>query len=215
MAKANGQAVKELERGALQALSPVSNDAEEIIALGEPYVAAVQIEGVAPYLYHRYSVESVAEKASAAKGSKAKKTDDIESYVWRMPNGEIAIPGDHLRGAIIGAARYMQDPRSPRKSAMDLYKAGVVVLTIVASTGRKSWDYVDQRRVQVQRSAVTRMRPALNPGWRVEFEVQITLPEYIPPATLNTVIAQAGRLCGIGDFRPTYGRFQVAHFEVR
>lgn len=58
------------------------------------------------------------------------------------------------------------------------------------------------------------MSPALKAGWEVEFDIQINLPEYIDPAMLNEVIANAGRLLGIGDFRPTYGRFQVTGFSL-
>lgn len=198
----------------IEAIEPVSNDGEDIILLSQPYRVEVAIEGVAAYLYHRYSNASVEAKGKAAKGSTAKKTDDIDSYIWRTPDGDIGIPGNHLRGAIVLAAKYIQDPRSPRKSAMDLFKAGVVVLTEVATTGQRAWDYIDQQRVVVQRSAVTRSRPALSPGWKAEFVVQVMIPEYVTPPMLNAVIANAGRLCGLGDFRPTYGRFQVTRFEV-
>ena len=78
----------------VDALSPVSNDAEEIIASGEPYVAEFTITGTSALLFHRWSVEAVAEKAAAAKGSAAKKTDDVQSYVWRLDNNEIALPGE-------------------------------------------------------------------------------------------------------------------------
>lgn len=195
-------------------IDPVSNDAEDDISMSVPYIARVQIVGTAALLFHRWSNEAVAEKAAAVKGSKAKKTDNVESYVYRLPNGEIGIPGEYLRMAIILTAKYRQDPRSPRKSAMDLYKAGIVSLTEIASLGAKDWDYLDQRRVQVQRSSITRMRPAFLAGWKAEFELQVLLPEYISPADLNDVIVSAGKLNGVGDFRPTYGRFQVTHFEV-
>lgn len=196
------------------AIAPVSNDAEETIALTRPYRALVAIEGEASYLYHRYSVESVAEKASAAKGSKAKKTDDVESYVYRDADGNLAIPGLQLRAAICGAARYMQDPRSPRKSAMDLFKAIVVSLTDYASVGKANWDFLDQQRVVVQRSAITRVRPALLPGWKADFILMVTRPEYLPPEVLRRVINDAGQVCGLGDFRPTYGRFGVNRFDL-
>lgn len=112
------------------------------------------------------------------------------------------------------AAKFRQDPRSPRKSAMDLFKAGVVTLTELASLGSKDWDYLDARRVMVQRSAVTRQRPAFNKGWSAEFELQVLVPEYIDSQMLHDVAVQAGRLVGIGDFRPTYGRFQVTSWQV-
>lgn len=196
------------------ALAPVSNDGKTTVDLSQPYAAVIAITGTSPFLFHRWSVESIAEKAKSAKGSKAKKTDDIESFVYRNPQGELAIPGEYLRMAIIGAAKFRQDPRSPRKSAMDLFKAGIAVLDPLASLGVKDWSYVDQRRVMVQRNGITRSRPAMETGWKVQFLIQVLLPEYISPEILNEVIQSAGRLIGIGDFRPTYGRFQVNNFEV-
>ncbi|MBK9944376.1 MAG: hypothetical protein IPP13_22480 [Kouleothrix sp.] len=196
------------------AFAEVSNGAEPAIAEGYPYRVEITIEGVADLLFHRWNNEAVEEKAKAAKGSTAKKTDDIESYVYRAPNGNIALPGEYLRQATIHAAKFRQDPRSPRKSAMDLFKAAIVNLTPVADLGSASWDYLDRRRVVVQRAAVTRTRPAMLAGWRATFELLCNLPEYIPPQMLNEVISNAGRLVGVGDFRPTYGRFVVAHFGV-
>lgn len=195
-----------------------TNGAENTILAGEPYTATVRIKGVANYLYHGWNVESVEAKSKAAKGSDAKKTDDLESYVYRDGNGYLSIPGEQLRMAIVNAGRYRQDPRSPRKSAMDLYKAGIVVLTDMACVGpakKKQWDFVDRRRVVIQRSAITRSRPALSVGWEAEWQVQVLLPEYIPPNILNDSITKAGQFCALGDFRPTYGRYQIIGFSVR
>lgn len=198
----------------LETLDPVSNDGQDQLALELPYVAEVTIEGTAALLFHRWSVESVETKASAAKGSAAKKTDDVNSYVYRDQKGNICLPGEYLRMSVIGAARYAQDPRSPRKSAMDLYKAGVIVLDELASLGTKDWDYLDRRRVTVQRNGITRVRPAMLTGWRAKLRFQIQTPEYIPPQVFHATLSTAGRLIGCGDFRPTYGRFSVVHFEV-
>lgn len=202
------------KNGKLETMEPVSNDAADDITFGVPYIAEITIEGTAALIFHRWSNEAVAEKAKATKNSKAKKSDNVESYVYRDENGEIAMPGEYVRQAIIHAAKFRQDPRSPRKSAMDLFKAGVVSLTELASLGKKDWDYLDARRVLVQRSAITRQRPAFNKGWRVSLDVQVILPEYIDPAMLLDVIGQAGRLVGVADFRPTYGRFNVVNFAV-
>jgi hypothetical protein len=189
-----------------------SDDGNLQIALTEPYMVIFTIKGTADMLFHRWSVESVAEKAAAAKGSAAKKTDDLQSYIWRNDSKEICLPGEYVRQAVIMAAKFRQDPRSPRKSAMDLYKAAVINLTPLASLGTCDWDYLDQRRVMVQRNGVTRVRPAMLAGWEAEFEFQVQLPEYVPSAHLHEVLVNAGRLIGVGDFRPTYGRFAVTSF---
>jgi hypothetical protein len=196
------------------ALAPVNNDASKDIASSEPYVVRCALEGVTALLFHRWSNEAVAEKAAAKKNSAAKKSDNIESYVYRNDRGELCIPGEYLRMSIVNAAKFKQDPRSPRKSAMDLYKAGIVPLTDLATLNVKSWDYLDQRRVMIQRNGVMRVRPAMLKGWQAQFEIQCQTPEYIEASTLHDVITQAGRLVGIGDFRPTYGRFQIIGWQI-
>src|ERR1700704_1130886 len=113
----------------------VSNNGSMDIGTEEPYRALVELTGTSDMLFHAWSNEAVAEKAKAKKNSAAKKTDNVESYVYRMPNKNLAIPGTYLKGAIINAARWRQDPRSPRKSAMDLYRAGIIMLTTYADLG--------------------------------------------------------------------------------
>ena len=95
---------------------------------------------------------------------------------------------------------------------MDLYKAGVVSLTELCSLGVEAWDYLDRRRVVIQRSAVTRERPAMRAGWTATCQLQVLLPEYIDADSLSDVLTNAGRLVGVGDFRPTFGRFRVEKF---
>jgi hypothetical protein len=192
----------------------VTNGGKRFIDATLPYVANVRIKGTADILFHRWNAEAVDEKAKAAKNSAAKKTDNVESYVYRNDQDEICIPGEYLRGAIILAAKYKQDPRSPRKSAMDLYKAGIVAITPLASLGVRDWDYEDRRRVVIQRSGVNRVRPAMKAGWQVEMRFLVTLPEYIDPPALHETIILAGRIGGLGDFRPTYGRFQVTRYDI-
>lgn len=199
----------------LSAVGPnPTNGAAHTIEFSEPYVVAARLVGSADFLFHRWNCEAVEAKGKAAKGSKAKKSDDLESYVYRIDDGGLAIPGEYVRQAIIHAAKFRQDPRSPRKSAMDLFKAGVLALTPLAPLGVSDWDYEHKCRVMVQRNGVTRVRPAMRAGWSIEIELMVNLPEYIPVEALAEVVTNAGRLVGIGDFRPTYGRFMVAKFEA-
>jgi hypothetical protein len=194
----------------------VSNGAEDTIEMTLPYLVDVTIVGVAPLLYHAWNTESVDAKAAAAKGSKAKKSDDVESYVYRTEDGYLGVAGKCFYGALCEAARFSQDPRSPRKSARDLVKAAVQVLTLVAplEPKRKNWDYDDKQRVVIQRSAITRVRPALKEGWKVTFQLAVNLPEYITPGFLYELIKRAGQFTALCDYRPTYGRFRIEKFNI-
>lgn len=194
-------------------LSEVTNGGAEVHNASLPYQVRVTIQGSADMLFHRWNVEAIDAKSKASKNSAAKKSDNVESYVYRLDNGELALPGEYLRQSIIHSAKFRQDPRSPRKSAMDLFKAGIVSLTPLASLGVKDWDYLDIRRVMIQRAGVSRVRPAMRAGWKADFDLMVHIPEYIDRNSLREVIEQAGRLIGVGDFRPTYGRFGIINFE--
>lgn len=194
-------------------LAEATNGADEVFNAQIPYQVSVTIEGASDFLFHRWNTEAVDAKAKAAKNSAAKKTDNVESYVYRLDTGELAIPGEYLRQSIIHAAKFRQDPRSPRKSAMDLFKAGIISLTPLAPLGKAEWDYLDTRRVMVQRAGVNRTRPAMKAGWKVTFDLMVNIPEYIDRNSLRETIEAAGRLIGIGDFRPTYGRFGIVNFS--
>lgn len=195
-------------------VGPVTNGALETLQFSQPYTVDVTLQGTADLLFHRWNCEAVEAKGNAAKGSKAKKTDDVESYVYRDDDGQLCLPGEYVRQAIIHAAKFKQDPRSPRKSAMDLYKAGIVSLTILAPLGKEKWDYEHKCRVTIQRNGITRVRPAIKAGWEATVQIMVLLPEYIRPVDLHDTLAQGGRLVGLADFRPTYGRYMVKSFDV-
>lgn len=205
-------------KGTAEVIGNPGNGAAPDIQLDLPYVVEFKIEGICPILFHRWDNEAVAEKAGRGKGSNAKKTDNIESYVYRNDKGEICLPGTYVYGALCdkknGAAKYRQDPRSTRASAVKLFQAAVSPMTELASLGTAHWDYLDRRRAVVNMAGITRERPAFNPGWQATFQFVVNMPEYISPAFFHDVLSLAGRAVGVGDFRPTYGRFQITKFEI-
>lgn len=191
----------------------VTNGGENAINFSLPFQVNVTVQGSSDFFFHRWNPDAVDAKAKAAKNSAAKKSDDVESYVYRLPNGELAIPGEYFRQSLIHSAKFKADPRSPRKSAMDLFKAGVITLTPLCTLGKVDWDYLDRRRVMVQRQGINRTRPAMSVGWKTSFTLQILTPEYVSRELLRDTLEQAGRLIGVGDNRPTYGRFGIVAFE--
>lgn len=183
-------------------------------------IVGVTIEGVSKMLFHRYDTVSVETKGRAGKGTAQKKADDVESYVYRDGDGCLAIPAENLHACLVNSARSFQDPRSPRKSAMDLLKAGILVLPdllpILNAKGKriKTWDFLDTRRALVQRNAVSRTRPGLEAGWRLDADVHILLPGLVAVPFLRQIIANGGATVGLCDFRPRFGRFQVVRAEA-
>lgn len=179
----------------------------------QPWTAEVTIKGTSSLVFHRWTVDEGDGNMSRKRGVK-EKTDDVEGYVYRDEDGDICLPGEYVRRAMQNAAKYRRDPRSSRAAATELFKAGVVCETELASMGTGEWDYLDRRRAVVQRAGITRTRPAFKPGWEAALSFSVILPEYIGPQLFLDVLGDAGRYVGIGEMRPQYGRFAVVRFEV-
>jgi hypothetical protein len=179
----------------------------------ESYSVAVKIIGTSPLLSHRYDVQSVKEKGAAAKNSATKKTDDIESYLYREGK-QIGVPAKNIVACLREAARSVPDPRSPRKSARDLVATGIGVEPWIALLGKTTWDYLDEQRVVVQRAAVARVRPAFNTGWTLNFRILVKAPEYVNEQWLHELVERAGRFQGLLDGRNIgYGLFRVVSYK--
>lgn len=203
------------------AISEPSNGAKAVIETELPYIVHIKIVGSADLLLHAWDCDSVEAKSKSKKGSEAKKSDNLESYIRRNEDGLICLPAEYVRMSVVNAAKFRQDPRSPRKSAMDLFKAAIVSLSplspIVTRDGKvtKEWDFEHRCRVTIQRNGITRTRPAFKEGWSAELGLMVNLPQYVSPADLHETLTMAGKVIGVGDFRPTYGRFQVTHLEIQ
>ena len=66
--------------------------------------------------------------------------------------------------------------------------------------------HVDRRMVAVQRQRIPRVRPIF-PNWALSIGVE-TDPQVIDPDEFEDIVAKAGKLIGIGDFRRFYGKFE-------
>lgn len=144
----------------------------------------------------------------------------MKSLYW---NDEIGIyqPAIHIEGAMIKAASNFQIPGKRGKTYKDIFKSAVFVRPDYIPFGMKGepkklleqgkFD-IDLRPVVVQRSRVERARPMFR-NWDLKLQIEIQ-DEQIPADVIKEVLDHAGKFCGIGDFRPRYGRFQVVHFDT-
>jgi len=202
----------------IEELNNVSNDAESTIGMELPFTVHVKIQGTSPFLFHRWSNEQVAAQSAAKKNSKMKKTDNVESYVFRNDANELCIPSEYVRMALINSAKYDQHPQKPRASAFELFKAALVCTPDLCPLNGGEvyqWDALDMRRVVIQRASITRSRPMMKTGWEIETDITVLLPDLIDIDFLNKTLVRAGLMIGIGDFRPSFGRFMVTRFELK
>jgi hypothetical protein len=176
------------------------------------YCATVKIRGTSRILFHAWKLN--ADGTVVREKKKQTPEEEVESYVYRTKDGNIGIPGEYLRYSVVAAARFLRDPRDRRKGASDLFKKGIVSLTEMADTGKATWDWVYARKFNIARGSITLRRPMLDEGWEATFLFLVVDEEWIPSDALREALALAGRVIGIGDHRPAFGRFEVVSFEV-
>ena len=74
-------------------------------------------------------------------------------------------------------------------------------------------EHVDMRVVKLTGSAsLIRTRPIF-PEWKSTFEIHIDT-EKMDVETVKEIIVNGGKYCGIGDYKPRYGRFEVESFNI-
>lgn len=210
-------------RGTAEVFANGHNEAAWVVESDEPYMLDVTIQGTAKILFSAWHPDIQAEikegRKGGTRGGAPRNADPgkmLEAAVYRTEDGMIGLPGVNLHRAIQNAAKNRKDPRSPRKSAFELYKVAVIPLTEMMSFGVTDWAFVDSRRTvnQFTRGAQNTERPGLREGWTCASRWQILLPGYITPKDFYGVLSDAGLFSALGAFRPTFGRFQIVNFNV-
>lgn len=153
---------------------------------------------------------------------KRKKTDEDHEAIARseffgslyIDQDGPFIPSMNLDAAFIEAAK-MQKLGKHAKRAMMVMEDKIHLKYDGPRTGEglvADQRFVDARSVRVSMARLTRYRPKFN-----EWEAECTLAydaNQISPGEVNQIIENAGRLVGVGDFRPRFGRFSVEMKEA-
>jgi hypothetical protein len=189
------------------------------------YTVDCKVVGTAPLMQHRFPIPDLADMSSGATLKTGSKdySKEWHEYLYVTGKGMVYQPATHFEAAMANAAVNFRIKGRGRKTYKDLFKAAVFVnpeqiLHGIAAPDELDTDadkplYLDMRPVVVSRSRVVRIRPTFAPGWELEFGIEV-MDDQIAAELVQDVLALAGKTVGIGDFRPKFGRFSVARFEV-
>jgi hypothetical protein len=148
-----------------------------------------------------------------------KKTDAILEQIkmaeWKGgmytdEDGHPIVPTHMLEAAILGGAKKQKNGVQCKSSCLVMDNARIIIAGIKNATIKDiegKPEFLHRCAAKVGQATVMRTRPHF-PKWSLEFTVQID-PEVFPKATLESALTDAGRLVGIGDWRPKFGRFIV------
>jgi len=158
------------------------------------------------------SVSEIAKKRS--------KTDDDHAEVSRrewlggrylLDDGRPCVPAAMLRKALIEGARKVKLGKQVAAGVLFSEPGFPIILDGIDRSADELFAdprFVDRRTVGVQGRRVVRTRPRYAKGWRVDFYVDID-EETVDEAVVENALSMAGRVIGIGDYRPLHGRFEL------
>jgi len=169
----------------------------------------IEVEGMVPYLMHRFATEEADVKATRKSGRKDYE-EEVGKALYVDKNGSIYVPAAQLEGCLIKASTDFQIPGKGKKTYKDLCNSALIISPDKIRIDPQEWE-TDARAVKVQRARVIRYRPRWD-EWKLNFRIDI-LDEQFPTEILYEILKTAGMYKGIGDYRPKYGRFAVTRFE--
>lgn len=194
-----------------------------------------EIQGVAPTLLHSGRLADPLDpivKEMKRIHSKRKKTDEDldalsklewlgsfyfeEEGVFEVKGTDVAITGyGRPHWPSENLERMLQDAAAKNRLGKQ-FKAGIYVPenahliydgpeTIdMLFHDRRFWD---RRSAKIQKNTVQRTRPIFR-NWKLRFKVH-HLPDVVDDSAVREAVEVAGRLIGLSDNRPKYGRFEV------
>lgn len=180
------------------------------------------ITGVSPLLMHNGQTADPLNKFSKAIkeiSGKRKKTDEdyaemsrIEWHAGLYTDGEekIILPSTLIESSIIDGAKKNKLGKA-FKSSVFVNDDSILDIGRKYSKASELWtedQYRDVRGVRVGQARIMRTRPIFR-SWKAVVAVLYD-DEQVNVGDVNQAIVNAGRISGVGDFRPKFGRFDVS-----
>lgn len=185
---------------------------------------AFHVRGVVPTIMHNGQLaDPMNEFAIAMKEITSNRTKTETEFVKMAKiehEGSLYLNGDgkpfwptgNIKAMLVDAAKKSKNGKNA--------KAGIVVMgdTSLIYDGPKTaeglWKdkrFVSRMGVRIEKNRVQRTRPIF-PEWELRFEVGY-LADVCSKAHVSNWVQIAGRLIGLSDYRPDYGRFVVLSEE--
>ena len=190
----------------------------------------VKIKGTRPILFHSGALvdpqNEFAKRLKEVSGKRAKTEADhkemarleflgsFDDYVDDA--GNIVIPEANIHAVIVKGAAKTKKGTAAKEAIVGLAEAGAKFT--FPRKGDKSpealWEsgeFVDRRRVVVQRNSIMRTRPKFR-EWTCEFTLEVD-ENLCNLDEVRQWLETAGSRVGLGDYRPMFGRFDVVEFK--
>lgn len=180
----------------------------------------LHLTGERPMLQHNGRLANPLDpntRALKALTAKRKKTDEdlvdimraeARGALYETPEGLVGLPTQNVWRSVKDAATAFKRGRDIERGLIGsdevepllIFGEKVDAVAFLADPAN-----IDYRPVVVQRARTMRARPLVR-GWSTSHTFEL-LEDVIDPRDMVPILERAGRLVGVGDWRPTYGTF--------
>ena len=177
--------------------------------------ASYRLKGLSPVLVH--STAGMSETGPTGVTSKADRVtgkDEAEQGAYRGSDGELVFPSLWVRSSIYGAASGRKIGKLTARRTLAgviLLDEWVTFLDPVEKTPIHEYE-VDTRFVKIGTARIPRSRAKI-PEWIAEFSVEFD-EDLIDETAILGLLELAGKMIGIGDYRPSTGGGPFGRFSA-
>jgi hypothetical protein len=183
----------------------------------------VRLTGTKPMLQHNgrlaNPLDSYTRQLKAITGKRKKTDEDLVDIMlieargscWETDTGILGVPTAAVWRSFYDAAKAYKLGEDVKRA---LHFADVTQPLLIdghevdCDVFLKDPDSVDYRPVKVSGRKTMRARPIIRGAWQTTHTFDL-LTDVLQVQSLGPVLERAGRLVGLGDWRPIYGTYQV------
>lgn len=187
--------------------------------------ATINIVGIRPILFHRFSVDSISLENRERSGKAGNDPNEWKRTVLMTEENQLFVDSTYIFGCLRDGGKYIKSGRGSiqPKIASTLTVIDEIILLdrFVPSPDKLTQEkgdpvYLDIRSVKNPntKGRNIRYRIAASPGWRTSFKIawENTI---VSREEMEAAMRSAGAFVGLGDGRNIgFGRFEVEQFEI-
>ena len=164
----------------------------------------VKIRGIKKLLMHKFVPQIGKGKKQVYEAEK-----EAEKGVYRNSEGKIYFPSSWFESTMIKMSTEFK--MQGKKTYKEYIKGGIIIEPEEIIADNQEYE-IFECPVVINRSKVVAWRPMFK-DWSCQFEIVNNDPVNLDTTTLKEILMSAGRLKGVGDWRPKYGQFVVEKFN--
>lgn len=190
------------------------------------YVANVHIQGTRPFLFNRFTEQSIPlpNEKKDLQGVAGRNPDEWKKTYTATKEGQLYIDGSYIHRCLINAAKFTKRGLQTKLAAtLETLDSNIFFINRFISNAdeitRDSSEavYIDVRSVKMAKTSTrhVRYRLAASAGWELKFSIKWEAT-VVSKEIMESVCNDAGLLVGLGDNRTNgFGRFQVLKFNIK